>query len=71
MENNPPQPTLLLTATQAAEALAISPRKLWSMTQSGQVPHIRLGRCLRYPAADLQRWIDARREGPAHPVNDG
>ena len=61
MQSNPP--ALLLTATQAAEALVISPRKLWSMTQSGQVPHIRLGRCLRYPAADLRLWIDAQKEG--------
>ena len=63
MQNNPPKPTLLLTATQAAESLAISPRKLWAMTQSGQVPHIRLGRCLRYPADDLRLWIDAQKEG--------
>ena len=63
MENNPPQPTLLLTATQAAESLAISPRKLWSMTQSGEVPHIRLGRCLRYPADDLRLWIDDQKKG--------
>ncbi|MDG2012397.1 MAG: helix-turn-helix domain-containing protein [Pirellulaceae bacterium] len=63
MQSNPPKPTLLLTATQAAEALAISPRKLWGMTQSGQVPHIRLGRCLRYPADDLRLWIDAQKKG--------
>ena len=63
MQNNPPKPTLLLTATQAAESLAISPRKLWAMTQSGEIPCIRLGRCVRYPVDGLRLWIDAQKEG--------
>ena len=55
--------TLLLTPQQAAVALAISPRKLWGMTDSGEMPHLRVGRCVRYPLDDLQRWIDAQKEG--------
>ena len=54
---------LLLTPQQAAEALAISPRKLWGMTASGEIPHIRIGRCVRYPVDDLQRWIDEQKKG--------
>jgi excisionase family DNA binding protein len=64
MHNVPAKPSiLLLTSQQAAEVLAISPRKLWGMTASGEIPHIRLGRCVRYPIADLQRWIDDKRKG--------
>jgi len=54
---------LLMTPREAAEALSISPRKLWSLTSSGEVPHIRLGRCVRYPVDDLQRWIDDQKKG--------
>ncbi len=54
---------ILLTPQQAAEALAISPRKLWGMTSSGEIPHVRLGRSVRYPIADLQRWIDRQKKG--------
>ena len=54
---------LLLTAAQAAEALAISPRKLWGMTASGEIPHVKLGRCVRYPVDDLERWIDQQKKG--------
>ena len=54
---------LLLTSRQAAEALQISERKLWSMKASGEIPHIRLGRSVRYPVSDLQRWIDERKTG--------
>ena len=55
--------TLLLTPKQAATALAISPRKLWGMTANHEIPHIRLGRCLRYPVSDLMLWIDQHKEG--------
>ena len=40
--STPTKPALLLTPQQAAEALAISPRKLWAMTASGEIPHVRL-----------------------------
>jgi len=56
-------PALLLTPQQAAEALAISPRKLWGMTASGEIPHIRLGRCVRYPVDSLRQMIDDRKSG--------
>jgi excisionase family DNA binding protein len=48
---------LLLTPKQAAAALGISPRLLWSLTKSGEVPVIRLRRAVRYSPAALQQWI--------------
>jgi excisionase family DNA binding protein len=54
---------LLLTPRQAAEALQISERKLWSMKASKEIPHVLLGRSVRYPLGDLQQWIDERKKG--------
>ena len=54
---------LLLSMKQAAAALAISERKLWGMTMNHEIPHVRLGRCLRYPLSDLLRWIEEHKEG--------
>jgi excisionase family DNA binding protein len=54
---------LLLTPRQAAQALQISERKLWSMKASGEIPHVLLGRSVRYPLCDLQQWIDERKTG--------
>lgn len=48
---------LLLTPQQMAKALAISPRKLWSMTANGEVPHVRLGRCVRYRVEALRDYL--------------
>ena len=63
--NNPLKPTLLLTTKQAAEALAISPRKLWAMTFEDKpgLPFVRCGRLVRYPVDDLKRWIVSQRDG--------
>lgn len=51
-------PRLLLKPRQAAEALAISYRKLWAMSASGEIPSLRIGRAVRYDLADLREWID-------------
>jgi excisionase family DNA binding protein len=53
---------LLLTSREASRLLAISPRKLWGMTASGQIPHVPIGRCVRYSFEDLLRWIDDRKK---------
>ena len=56
---------LLLTCKEAADALAISQRKLWSMTTSGEIPHIRIGRSVRYPVDELRQWILEQTKGGA------
>lgn len=48
---------LMLTPRDAAKALAISERKLWSMTASGEIACSRAGRAVRYAVVDLQDWI--------------
>ena len=56
-------PSLLLTAKQAAETLSISTRKLWSLTAAGEIPHVRIGRSVRYPVDALKNWIDEQQSG--------
>ena len=54
-------PQKLLTAKQAADVLVISPRKLWALTASREIPHVRLGeRTVRYKASALADWIDSK-----------
>ena len=56
-------PRLLLRSTEAAQRLALSPRKLWSLTASRQIPCVRVGRCVRYDPRDLQTWVDQQKGG--------
>lgn len=51
-------PKLLLTSREAARALSISQRTLWSLTAPrGPIPAVHLSRSVRYSEATLRRWI--------------
>jgi excisionase family DNA binding protein len=50
-------PCLLLTTSQAAKALSMSPRKLWELTNRGEIPCVRIGKMLRYSPDLLRQWI--------------
>jgi hypothetical protein len=52
---------LLVSAKEAARILAISTRKLWTETNCGAIPSIRIGRAVRYAIVDLHAYIDASR----------
>jgi excisionase family DNA binding protein len=58
---NPGQ--LLISPKDVAAILSISPRKLWSLTASGEIPHLKIGRSVRYPLTDLQQWIELQKKG--------
>lgn len=49
----------LLDAKAAAEALRISPRSLWSLTHSGCIGHVRIGRRILYKPADIAAFIES------------
>ena len=53
---------LLLRPEEAAQALAISPRKLWDLTKRGEILAVRFGRVVRYDIDDLRKWILTRKE---------
>lgn len=60
--NNPPAPPtagqqLALGPVDAARALGISTRHLWSLTQRGAIPVARIGRRTIYPVAALNEWL--------------
>ena len=54
---------LLLTAREAAKALAISERTLWTLTNHGDVPVVRLGRSVRYDPDDLRAFVKRSKSG--------
>ena len=48
---------LLLTERQAARALALSPRMVWSLRKSGKLRFVRIGTAVRYSYSDLQDFV--------------
>ena len=51
---------LCLRAHEAAVMLGVSERHLWSMTNRGEIPCVRMGRAVRYPLELLKRWLEER-----------
>lgn len=47
----------LLDAKETAALLHISKRTLWTLTNRGDVRHLRIGRAVRYDPVDLRAWI--------------
>ena len=53
---------LLLSPRDTAQLLAISERTLWAMTDRGDLPHLKLNRLVRYDRADIERFIQTRKQ---------
>lgn len=49
---------LLLSPREAARALSICEKTLWTITQKGEIPVIKIGRLVRYPIEGLKAWIE-------------
>lgn len=56
---------LLWNATKVAAALGISTRALWTYTNTGEIPSVKIGSRRLYPVAALREWIAERLEGGA------
>lgn len=61
MNANQTKMRLLLTAREAADALAISMRTLYTLTKTGQLAAVRIGRGVRYAKDDLEKFIASQR----------
>lgn len=56
-------PRLALRPREAAHALGISERLLWSKTNSGAIHCVRIGRRVLYPVDELRDWLAAQTKG--------
>lgn len=65
LSNSMNTPCLALRPKEAAKALGIGERLLWSLTNRGEVPHVRLGRAVVYPVDLLRKFLEgqAKRRG--------
>jgi excisionase family DNA binding protein len=51
---------LLLKPSEVGQVLGVGRSLVYSMLASGELPSIRVGRCIRVPKVSLERWISAR-----------
>jgi excisionase family DNA binding protein len=62
MDHDKMKPNLLLNRQEAARTLAISQRSLWTRTASGEIPHLRIGRSVRYRLSSLEAYLSEKEE---------
>jgi excisionase family DNA binding protein len=55
---NPADTDGLLTAEEVASLLQVTPAWVYAETRRRRIPHIRLGRYVRYRPFALQAWMD-------------
>ena len=48
---------LLLTVREAQDILSIGRSKLYELIASGALPVVRIGRAVRLPAKELEKWV--------------
>jgi excisionase family DNA binding protein len=54
----------LLDAAAVAERLGVPKSWVLESARSGAIPHVRLGRYVRFDLADVERWLeDCKRPG--------
>ena len=61
----------LLDAKGAAALLNVPATWVLAEARADRIPHVRLGRYVRFDAAELHVWWQTRRRGPWRPHNAG
>ncbi len=54
----------LLTAQEAGELLAVPKSWVLAEARADRIPHVRLGRYVRFDGEELVGWWESRRRGP-------
>jgi len=50
----------LLTPQEIADCLGVKPSTIYQWTHQGFIPHIKLGRLLRFKEKDVGIWLEKR-----------
>jgi excisionase family DNA binding protein len=61
----------LLDAEGAAELLGVPKTWVLAQARADRIPHIRLGRYVRFDADELLAWAKARQRGPVNRSPNG
>ena len=53
---------LLLTVREAQDVLSIGRSKLYELIASGALPVVHIGRAIRLPAKELEKWVNDQKQ---------
>jgi len=61
---------LLLKPVEVGQMLCIGRSLVYELIAQGEIPSVRLGRCIRVPAAALRQWVEDRQKRPSSAPRD-
>ena len=50
----------LLTPQEMADCLGVEKSTIYQWTHQGFIPHIKLGKLVRFRESDVMKWLDSR-----------
>lgn len=59
----------LLTAKEVAELIQVNPSWIYAAVRANQIPHVRLGRYVRFSESAIDQWLHAL-QGPSVSVTE-
>ncbi len=54
----------LLTADEVADLMRVTRARIYAETRRNAIPHLRLGRYVRYRRSAIEAWMQAVERGP-------
>ncbi len=54
----------LMTVCELAGYLTLSKSMVYKLVDEGKLPHIRIGKSLRFRRAEIEEWLDSQRVEP-------
>jgi excisionase family DNA binding protein len=56
----------VVTAKQLAAAIQVAESTIYEWVHQGYIPHVRLGRCVRFNLGEVQAWFDQHAKPGRH-----
>jgi len=50
----------LLTTQEIAEVLGVKPSTIYQYTHQGYIPHVKIGKFVRFREKDVERWVERK-----------
>jgi len=53
----------LLNVQEVAELIGVKPSTIYQWTSQGFIPHVKIGKLVRFNEDDVMKWVDATKTG--------
>ncbi len=63
-------PEKLLTVNDLASCLSVRKSTVYSLVESGKIPHYRIGHQIRFSSSEISAWLETRKRNKIDPPHE-